>query len=50
MFTTEEIEEHLAQVENERLRRAMDAMDVYDPELDNLIASADDPRRFEFVK
>ena len=50
MFTPEEIEEHLARVENERLQRAMDAMDVYDPELDDLAASADEARRFELVK
>ncbi len=50
MFTAEEIEEHLARVENERLQRAMDAMDVYDPELDDLAASADEARRFAFVK
>ncbi len=50
MFTPEEIEEHLARVERERLQRAMDAMDVYDPELDDLGASATETRRFEFVK
>ena len=50
MFTPEEIEEHLARVENERLQRAMDAMDVYDPELDNPAAPAAEARRFEFVK
>ena len=50
MFTPEEIEEHLARVENERLQRAMDAMDVYDPELDDHAAPAAEARRFEFVK
>ena len=50
MFTPEEIEEHLARVENERLQRDMDAMDVYDPELDDLSASAAEARRFELVK
>ena len=50
MFTPEEIEEHLARVERERLKRAMDAMDVYDPVLDDLAASAAEARRFEFVK
>ena len=50
MFTLEEIEEHLARVESARLQRAMDAMDVYDPELDDLAASDTEARRFEFVK
>ena len=50
MFTPEEIEEHLARIEHERLQRAMDAMDVYDPELDDLGAPAAEARRFEFVK
>ena len=50
MFAPEEIEEHLARIERERLQRAMDAMDVYDPELDDLAASAAEARRFEFVK
>ena len=50
MFTPEEIEEHLARVENERLQRAMDAMDVYDPELDDHAAPAAEARRFELVK
>ena len=50
MFTPEEIEEHLARIENERLQRAMDAMDVYDPELDDLAASGAEAHRFEFVK
>ncbi|MDE2791883.1 MAG: hypothetical protein OXI81_15870 [Paracoccaceae bacterium] len=50
MFTPEEIEEHLARIERERLQRAMDAMDVYDPELDDLDASTAEARRFEFVK
>ena len=50
MFTPEEIEEHLARTERERLRRAMDAMDVYDRELDDLAAPAAEARRFEFVK
>ena len=50
MFTAEEIEEHLARVENERLQRAMEAMDVYAPELDDLAAPAAEARRFEFVK
>ena len=50
MFTAEEIEEHLARIGGERLERDMDAMDVYDPELDNLAASAAAARRFEFVK
>ena len=39
LFTADEIEEHLARAESARLRRAMDAMDVYDPELDDLAAS-----------
>ena len=50
MFTPEEIEEHLARIKRERLERDMDAMDVYDPELDDLAASAAEARRFEFVK
>ena len=50
MFTPEEIEEHLARIESERLQRAMDAMDVHDPELDNLAAAAAEERRFEFVR
>ena len=50
MFTAEEIEEHLARIEGERLQRAMDAMDVYDPELHDLAASADEARRFAFVQ
>ena len=50
MFTPAEIEEHLARVENERLQRDTDAMDVYDPELDNLAASDAEARRFAFVK
>ena len=50
MFTPEEIGEHLARVESARLQRAMDAMDVYDPELDDLAAPDADARRFEFVK
>ena len=50
MFTPEEIEEHLARVENERLQRALEEMDVYDPELDDLSASAAEARRFESVK
>ncbi len=50
MFTPEEIEEHLARVESARLQRAMDAMDVYDPEMDDLAAPAAEARRFEFVK
>ncbi len=50
MFTPEEIEEHLARIEHERLQRDMDAMDAYDPELDDLAASAAETRRFEFLK
>lgn len=50
MFTPEEIEEYLARIESARLQRAMDAMDVYDPELDALAASEAEARRFEFVK
>ena len=50
MFTLEEIDEHLARVENARLQRVMDTMDVYDPELDDLAASDAEARRFEFVK
>ena len=50
MFTPEEVEEHLARIESARLERAMDAMDVYDPELDELAASEAEARRFEFVK
>lgn len=50
MFTAEEIDEHLARVGNERLQRAMDAMDVYDPELDDLAVSDAEARRFEFVR
>ena len=50
MFTLEEIDKHLARVENARLQRVMDAMDVYDPELDDLAASDAEARRFEFVK
>ena len=50
MFTPEEIEEHLTRIERERLQRAMDTMDVYDPELDDLAASAAEARRFEFLR
>ena len=50
LFTPEEIEEHLARIERKRLERDMNAMDVYDPELDDLSASAAEARRFEFVK
>ena len=50
MFTLEEVEEHLARVEGERLQRAMDAMDVYDPELDDLAGADAESRRFEFVR
>ena len=50
MFTPEEIEKHLARVESACLQRAMDAMDVYDPEMDDLGASDAEARRFEFVK
>ena len=50
MFAPEEIEEHLARIESARLERALDAMDVYDPELDDLAASAAEARRFAFVK
>ena len=44
-FTPEDIEVHLARVE-----RNMDAMDVYDPEMDDLAAPVVKARRFEFVK
>jgi len=50
IFTPAEIEEHLARIESARLQRDMDAMDVYDPELDDLAASEAEARRFEFVK
>ena len=50
MFTPEEIDEQLARVEGARLQRAMDAMDVYDPELDDLAASDAEARRFAFVR
>ena len=50
MFTPEEIEEHLARIERERLKRDMDAMDVYDPDVDDLAASDAEARRFKFVK
>ena len=50
MFTPEEIEEHLARMESARLQQAMDAMDVYDPKLDDLAASDAEARRFKFVK
>ena len=50
VFTPEEIKEHLTWVESARLQRAMDAMDVYDPELDDLAASEAEARRFECVK
>ena len=50
MFTPEEMAAHLARIERERVQRDMDAMDVYDPELDDLAASAAKARRFEFVK
>ena len=39
MFTPAEIDEHPARIESARLQRAMDEMDVYDPELDDLAAS-----------
>ena len=48
MFTPEEIEELLARIERERLNRAMDTMDVYDPELDDLAASAAEGCRKHF--
>ncbi len=50
MFAPGEIEEHPARIERERLQRAMDAMDVCDPELDDLDAPAAEGRRFAFVK
>lgn len=50
MFTPEEIEEHLARIEGARLQRTIDAMDVYDPEIDDLAASDAEARRFAFVK
>ncbi|MCY4140473.1 MAG: hypothetical protein OXF56_19680 [Rhodobacteraceae bacterium] len=50
MFTPEEIDEHLARIESARLQRVMDAMDVYDPELDDLAASDAEAQHFEFVK
>ena len=50
MFTPGEIEEHLARIESARLQRAMDEMDVYDPELDDLAATEAEARHFEFVK
>lgn len=50
MFTPEEIDEHLARIESARLQQAMDAMDVYDPELDDLAASDAEARRFESVR
>ena len=50
MFTSEEIKEHLARIESVRLQRAMDAMDVYDPALDDLAASDAEAQRFALVK
>ena len=50
MFTPEEIEEHLARIERERLQRDTDAMDAYDPKLDDLAALTAETRRFEFLK
>ena len=50
MFTPEEIDEHLARIESVRLQRAMDAMDGYDPELDDVAAADAEAYRFEFVK
>ena len=50
MFTPEEIDEHPARVESARLQRAVETMDVYDPELDDLATSEAEARRFEFVK
>ena len=50
MFTPKEIDEHLARIEIARLQRVMDAMDVYDPELDDFATSDAEARRFEFVK
>ena len=50
MFTPGEIDEHLARIESARLERTMDAMDVYDPELDDLAVSDAEARRFAFVK
>ena len=50
MFTSEEVEEHLTRIERERLQRDMEAMDVYDPEMDDPAAPAAEARRFEFVK
>ena len=41
MFTPEEIEEQLAQIKSAPLQRAMNAMDVYDPELDDLAAATE---------
>ena len=48
LFTPEEIEE--PRVESARLRRAVDAMDVYGPKLDDLAALQAEERCFEFVK
>ena len=50
MFAPEEIEEHLARIEGARLQWAVDAMDVYDPDLDDLSASDAEARRFELVR
>ena len=50
MFTPDEIDEHLTRVERLRLERDMDAMDVYDPELDDPAASEAQSRRFRFVR
>ena len=50
MFTPGEIDEHLARIERMRLEQDLDAMDAYDPELDDLAASEARSRCFEFVK
>ena len=50
MFTPEEIDEHLARIESVRPQRAMDAMDVYGPALDDVAAADAEAHRFEFVK
>lgn len=48
MFTPDKIEEQLARLERACLDRAMDAMDVYDPELDDLAASTAERCRKHF--
>ena len=50
IFTHDAIEKHLVRIERQRLERAMDAMDVYDPVLDDIAAQESEARCFDRVK